>query len=77
MKKKLRKKKTEACINTLQGFKVGDLVWIRYHTGKLLEGTVSSFTDSEKEGPTVTILTNDMGFRTTKIENCSFLKSDL
>lgn len=64
-------------MNDLLGFTVGETVWFKYHTGKIMSGIVASLSDKDKDGPVATLLTQDMGFRTVLLSKCSKLKQDL
>ena len=64
-------------MDNLMGFVVGETVWFKYHTGKIMSGIVASLSDKDKAGPVATLLTQDMGFRTVLLSKCSKIKEDL
>ncbi len=58
----------------MKQFEVGDSVWVEYINGKVYSGDIVSLHNTEKEGPLVTVLTHNWGFRTVSIDKCSYTK---
>ena len=58
----------------MKKIEVNDVIWFTYHNGKNYKGLVKEIISSKEEGVIVTILTQDTGYRTVPIEQCSFTK---
>ena len=72
-KKNIVKEKKDQ-IQTLEDFSLGDTVWFAYIDGRILSGDIKKFFIDPKEGNCATIMTPVDGYRSTKLENCSFSK---
>lgn len=68
-KKKVVTKPKDDIIQELSGFKLGDKVWAIYLNKKVICGTINAFYPKNKEGPVVSIMTADMGYRTVLLES--------
>lgn len=74
-KQKLEDKKPQG-LQELEGFKMGDHIWCKYFTGKLMEGKIVEFSHTEKYGGVITFVTTTQGYRTAHIDMCSHNKED-
>ena len=74
-KKKIEQAKPKG-LQELGSFKMGDYIWCKYFTGKLLEGTIVEFSHTEKHGGVITFVTTTQGFRSAHIEMCAHTKEE-
>ena len=58
-------------ILSYEGFSIDDQIWGNYLDQKIINGKITDFNLKNKEGPTVTIITLDQGYRTMLITQVS------
>ena len=73
-KKKNVVKEKKDVVQTLEDFTLGDTVWFSYIDGRILSGEIKKFFVDPVEGNCATIMTPVDGYRSTKLENCSYAK---
>jgi hypothetical protein len=76
-KRKKNKVVEEPKIKELLGFKLGDSVFGRVANAKIYEGEIVQFHPNNKEGPCITVITREFGYRIFLISSASFDKKDL
>ena len=70
-RKKKEVKKEENVIEELDGFKVDDSVWAEYFGGRIIQGRIIRFITTEAAGNVVCLTTQNEGYRTVLLSNCS------
>jgi len=76
-KRKKTQKKIDVGLDELSGFKLGDVIWARYVSGKEYQGEIVQFYPDVPEGPCASIVTQSSGYRTVLLSQSSFSKDDL
>jgi len=70
-KRKSKIKKEEPGIIEHKGFTVGQKIWSKYLTGKIISGVITRFILAEGQEEAIEIITEDMGYRTVRLSESS------
>jgi|LWDU01.1.fsa_nt_gi hypothetical protein len=70
-KKKSSKEEKKFVIEELDGFKLNDDVWAEYLDGKIIQGRIVNFLNTEPDGNIACLMTANRGYRTVLLEKCS------
>ena len=70
-RKKKSLKEEKPVIEELDGFKLNDEVRAEYIGGKIIQGRIVNFLNTEPDGNIACLMTVDRGYRTVLLEKCS------